>query len=145
MSLCFFFSHFFLFCGLMILCFCPLLFDFVNLLFVFDLWLPHFSSRLTPSACFRLIVIKPWTHSKKRIYIFILSFPIFYDFDVLFNIFMFILFAIPCVLQIGFLFVFFLICILVYFSSYFPIVISSILYLLTSFLFREGLLLFFLG
>ena len=46
---------------------------------------------------------------------------------------------------IGFFFFFsFYICVLAYFSDCFPIVISSILFLLTSFLFREGLSVFLL-
>ena len=59
--LCFFFIYFcFSFCGLMIF-FCIMLmfsslFDFVNLLYVFDLWLPCFSIMLTPYYIYLLFV-----------------------------------------------------------------------------------------
>ena len=43
------------------------------------------------SACFRLIVIWLKNILMKTVYIFLLSFPTFYEFDILFFIFMFIL------------------------------------------------------
>ena len=88
---------------------------------------------------------------KKKNYIFVLSSPTFYDFDVLFYIFMFILLLlivviIACTKNL------FLICILAYLSdlqSFYifasPIVFSPFLQILASFLFREDLSIFLLG
>lgn len=106
------------FCGLMfsfVLCFRSLL-GFVNLLCVFDLWLPYFSDVLTHSK--PLLQTGNHIGSKilLKIYILLLFSPIFYDFDVLFHTFLFILLLVIVVI-VTFFHNIFLICVVAYLSG----------------------------
>ena len=98
--LCFSFVPFFIWLDGFILCLYSLFVVFVNALFGFDLWLPCFSSMLTPSY---ICLLQPDSHIvsntflKKRVQIFLLSFPTFYDFEVLFKHLHVYPFAVPCV------------------------------------------------
>ena len=103
---------------------------------------------LSCMSCLCILEIKPL--SVASFATLLLSFPVFCDFDVLFYILIFILllflvFVIAFTNRFFFFLFPILICILAYVVIYFPIVISSILYLLTSFLFRGDLSIFLLG
>ena len=117
---------------------------FVNLLSIFDVWMLYFSSKLIPSyIC--LSHIGSNTFYKKRVYIFLFSFPTLYDLMAFFTFSCLSFCSSLCLSllwQIDFFLFSFLICILAYLNDYFSIVISSFLHLLSFFLFRGDHLIF---